>query len=63
MHFERWWFLVSNHIGNNDGPLPAGRKYLAENMKKHEKIIIKEKCYGRNDFIRNSAGIAGVQAV
>ena len=42
---------MSNHISNNDGPLPAGYTGLAVIMKKHENIIIKEKCYGRNDTI------------
>ena len=45
---------MSNHI-SSDNPLPSGRI----NMKKHEKIIIKEKCYGRNDKTRNGAGAAG----
>ncbi len=50
---------MSNHISSSEGPLPAGQM----NMKKHDKIIIKEKCYGREDNTRNSAGIAGCKAI
>ena len=50
---------MSNHISNSDGPLPAGYTGLAAiSMKKHEKIIIKEKCYGRIDSIGDSPGSA-----
>ncbi len=38
---------MSAHISSSDSPLPAGRI----ESRKHEKNTIKEKCYGRNEFI------------
>ena len=52
---------MSDHIGSSDSPVPGGRsKGLSQYHKqacdmhekeKHEKIIIKEKCYGRTDLL------------
>lgn len=41
---------MSEHI-SSDNPHPAGCTGRAGNMKKHEKIIIKEKYYGKQDLI------------
>lgn len=49
---------MSNHT-SSDNPLPSGRM----NMKKHDKIIIKEKCYGRIDESGDSEGTVGRKAV
>lgn len=57
---------MSGHIGSSDSPVPGGRskcnlyvnslqyrKQVCDmhEKKKHEKIIIKEKCYGRTDLL------------
>jgi len=49
---------MSSPISNNDGPLPAGNNSHTTKRKKHEKIIIKEKCYGRIDSIGDCPGPA-----